>query len=185
MCYSAEVSFLTWGFGMMSAAILAFSGTPLRSFIFPLLVSQMQLIEGLRWKHAVDERLLAIAGKFQIFLQPVAAMIEGNFATKWILLYVVVQSLAELLFGKRDLTFKVQEDGHFKWNWLYDPNGPGATVPYQIALLFSTYFIFPVWIWAAGWGMYAYYYIKHRTYGTFGSLWCVSGNFLWIYYLLR
>ena len=186
MCYSAEVSFLTWGFGMMCAAILAYSGQPVKSFLFPLTVVQMQLIEGLRWINAVDERILAVAGKLAIYLQPISAMVEGSVATKWIALYAVIQALAELLYGKRDLTFKVQEDGHFKWNWIYDQSIlTSAWFPHHIALFIATYMILPTWVWAMGWGVYVYYYSRHWEYGTTGSLWCVIVNLMWIYYLLR
>lgn len=186
MCYSAEVSFLTWGFGMACAAVLAFTGQPVKSFLLPLVVTQMQLIEGLRWIGAVDERLLAVAGKLTIYAQPIAAMIEGNVATKWIALYAVVQTIAELLYGKRNLTFKLQEDGHFKWNWIYDRTiFPSAWLPYYIALLFASYMVLPLWVWVMTWGGYVYYYLRHWEYGTHGSLWCVFANLLWIYYLLR
>ena len=184
MCYSAEVSFMTWGFGMACAAFLYLTGHPVKSFLFPLVVTQMQLIEGLRWLNAVDERILSIAGKIQLYIQPIVGMIEGGMSANWIVAYAAIQTLAELLFGKRDLTFEVAEDGHFKWNWLYE-NVPLATLPYQVALLAVTYLLFPTWIWAIAYGVWGYYYLAHRQYGTMGSLWCVSANFLWIYYLLR
>jgi len=184
MCYSAEVSFATWGFGMLCAAVLAFSGTPIRSFLFPLIVTQMQLIEGLRWTNAVDERILAIAGKLELYLQPIAAMIEGQAATHWIALYAVAQGLMELLYGSRDLTFKVQCDGHFKWNWIHK-NGEYVAIPYLIALFVSTMMLFPVWVWASAWALLGYYTAEHWRFGTQGSLWCVAANLLWVYYLLR
>lgn len=34
--------------------------------VFPLVVTQMQLIEGLRWIHALDERILAVLGKIAL-----------------------------------------------------------------------------------------------------------------------
>ena len=109
MCYSAEVSFGTWTFGMLCAAILSQQGKP---YLFPLVVSQMQLVEGLRWIDAVDERLLSILGKLVLFAQPVAAFYEAK-KYAFILPYVVIQAISEFLYGSRDLRFVVAKDGHF------------------------------------------------------------------------
>jgi hypothetical protein len=184
MCYSAEVSFVTWGFGMMCAAILASSGQPVTSFLFPLVVTQMQLIEGLRWINALPDDILALLGKLTIYLQPLAAMVEGGVATKWMALYAVSQALTELLFGSRDLRFVVAGDGHFRWKWIESVGGI-AMVPYWIALALAAYVVLPLPVYAAMVGLLVYYNVKHWDYVTVGSLWCVSVNILWIYYLLR
>lgn len=183
MCYSAEVSFLTWGFGMAAAAVLAYLGKPVRSFLFPLVVSQMQLIEGLRWINAVDERFLALAGKLAIALQPAAAFYEAG-KTTFILPYLGAYALLEAFRGSRDLRFVVAEDGHLQWKWLFDPVSMDALL-YWVALLVSTSFLFFGYIGIFFLALFAYFYINHEEYETYGSLWCVWVNLLWIYYLLR
>lgn len=182
MCYSAEVSFLTWGFGMASALLLWSQGQPLKSFIFPLVVVQMQLIEGLQWMGAVDERLLAIAGKLAIYAQPVAGMVEAG-RMSWILPYVVLQGLLELLAGSRNLSFAVAEDGHLRWDWLDE--GSMTSIPYWVALFAVTYILYPPGVGLFFLGLLLYYGVKHWKYETWGSTWCVSVNLLWFYYLLR
>jgi hypothetical protein len=175
---------MTWGFGMVCAAFLAFTGQPVKSFLFPLVFVQMQLVEGLRWTKALPEDTLALLGKVTIYLQPLAAMVEGGVATKWMALYAVTQTLAELLFGSRDLRFVVAEDGHFRWKWLESLGGI-AMVPYWIALALAAYVALPLPVYTAMVGLLVYYIMNHWDYGTMGSLWCVSVNILWLYYLLR
>lgn len=184
MCYSAEVSFATWGFGMACAAFLYLTGHPVKSFLLPLVVVQMQLVEGLRWLKALPEPLLAWAGKLAIYAQPIAAMIEGGMPREWMVLYAVVQTVMEALFGSRDTRFVVADDGHFKWNWIWEAQY-FTTLPYALALLISTYVLVPFPLWAALWALYAFYTYHHNRYGTQGSLWCVAVNLGWLYYILR
>lgn len=183
MCYSAEVSFGTWAFGMVSAFILWIQDTPIQSFVFPLIVTQMQLVEGLRWIHAVDERLLAVLGKLVLLVQPAVAFVEAK-QYGFILPYVVIQAMTELVAGSRDLRFTVAEDGHFKWNWSFNPASVEA-LPYWIGLFLGTSFLYPRWVAVIMLGLLAYFYANHAQYNTYGSLWCVWVNLLWVYYLLR
>ncbi len=164
-------------------ACAMFLTKPLQSIAFPLVVTQMQLIEGLRWLNAVDERILAVLGKLTVYAQPVAAMVEANM-TAWILPYVVIQTLVEVLFGSRDLRFVVADDGHFEWRWIHD-NWEIVTLPYWIALAITTYLLYPLPIVLAGWSVLAYFISQHWQYKTSGSLWCVWANLVWLYYLLR
>lgn len=180
MCYSAEVSFGTWAFGMVCSFILSQQGKP---YLFPFVVSQMQLVEGLRWIEAVDERILAVLGKLVLFAQPVAAFYEAK-KYAFILPYIVVQAIVELLYGSRDLRFVVADDGHFAWKWSFDPASLEA-LPYWIGLVLGTYYLLPREVGAIMLGLLAYFYIYHAQYGTYASLWCVWVNLLWVYYMLR
>lgn len=180
MCYSAEVSFGTWGFGMICAYILAQEG---KAYLFPFVVSQMQLVEGVRWIGAVDERLLAVMGKLALFSQPIAAFYEAK-RYSFILPYIVIQSITEILYGSRDLRFVVADDGHFAWKWNFDPISAPA-LPYWIGLVLGTYFLLPREVAALMIALLTYFYIYHSQYGTYGSLWCVWVNLLWVYYMLR
>lgn len=180
MCYSPEVSFGTWIFGLIVSAYLYYNNKP---FLFPLVISQMQLIEGLRWIHAVDERVLAIAGKIALYLQPVAAFYEAG-KPSFILPYSIVQILNELIYGSRDLRFITAKDGHFEWKWSFDPISLQA-LPYWIGMFLGTYYILPPEIGLIMMGLFAYFYINHSKCNTYGSLWCVSVNILWIYYLFK
>ena len=183
MCYSAEVSFLTWGFGMASAVVLFLTGQPIRSFAFPLAVTQMQLIEGLRWINAIDERILAVLGKIAIAIQPVAAFYESG-KTGFIAPYIGLYALLEIVRGSRDLRFVVAEDGHLQWKWLFDPLSAEATL-YWVGLLVSTSFLLPRSVGLFFLALFVYFYMVHGKYETYGSLWCVWVNLLWIYYLAR
>ncbi len=183
MCYSAEVSFMTWGFGMACAAFLYSTGVPVKAFLFPLVFVQMQLVEGLRWIHAVDESLLAVAGKLVLYLQPAAALYEGGNRT-FIVPYLVAQAVLEALFGGRDLRFSIAGDGHFRWDWLGE-RSMLTMVPYWGMLAYGAYKLYPLPIFLGMTGLLGYYSAAHWTYGTAGSLWCVAANVLWIYYLLR
>jgi hypothetical protein len=183
MCYSAEVSFLTWAFGMSCAAFLASTGQPFVSFAFPLLVSQMQLVEGLRWIHALPEPLLAGLGKAVLYAQPAVALWEAK-QIAWIPLYVVSQAVIELLRGSRDTRFVVAKDGHLAWTWL-SPLDSVVNIPYWIALVAAAGILYPTWLNGILMTLLAYYLAMHYEYGTWGSLWCVSVNILWIHYLVR
>lgn len=180
MCYSPEVSFGTWSLGMLTAAYLFSQGKP---FLFPLVVSQMQLVEGLRWINAIDERVLAVAGKLALYSQPVAAFYEAG-RYSFILPYVVIQGFVELLDGSRDLRFVVAEDGHFEWKWNFDPISVQA-LPYWIGLVLGTFFLLDRAVAIFILGLFVYFYSNHAKYRTYGSLWCVWVNLLWVYYLLR
>lgn len=180
MCYSAEVSFGTWAFGMACSFILAQQG---KSFLFPFVVSQMQLVEGLRWIDAVDERILAVLGKLVLFAQPVAAFYESK-QYAFILPYIAIQSIVEFLYGSHDLRFVVAEDGHFEWKWSSNPVSLEA-LPYWIGLVLGSYYLLPREVVVLMVGLLAYFYVNHAEYGTYGSLWCVWVNLLWVYYMLR
>lgn len=178
MCYSPEVSFGTWIFGLLASLYLYYNNKP---FLFPLVVSQMQLVEGLRWIHAVDENILAIAGKVALYAQPIAAFYEAkNYS--FIIPYIVIQTISELLYGSRDLRFVTAKDGHFEWKWSVKPFS-FSLLPYWIGLILGTYFILSPGIGILMIGLLAYFYINHSKYNTYGSLWCVSVNLLWIYYI--
>lgn len=180
MCYSPEVSFGVWITGIITSLYLYMKGKP---FLFPLVVSQMQLVEGLRWINIFNERILAILGKIVLYAQPIAAFYEAK-KYSFILPYIIAQSLTELLYGSRDLRFIVAEDGHFTWKWIKNPLSI-ETIPYWIGLLLGASFILPTELSAILLGLLAYFYINHAKYNTYGSLWCVSVNILWIYYLFR
>jgi hypothetical protein len=178
MCYSPEVSFGTWIFGIVASVYLYQNKKP---FLFPLVVSQMQLIEGLRWIQLIDENILAILGKLVLYSQPVAALYEGK-QYSFILPYIIIQTFVELMYGSRDLRFVVAKDGHFEWKW---NKNEIEIIPYWIALLFGGSIILPRELGLFMLGLFAYFYINHAKYNTYGSLWCVSVNLLWIYYLFK
>ena len=180
MCYSAEVSFGTWGFGMICAVILAQEGKP---FLFPLVVSQMQLIEGLRWIGAADERLLALMAKIALLVQPAAAFYEAK-QYSFIFPYLVIQTLTEIAYGTRDMRFVLSDDGHFEWKWLFDPVSIQSLV-YWVGLLVAFYLVLSPEVYGIMMGLFAYFVIQHSQYNTTGSLWCVWANFMWVYYMLR
>ena len=183
MCYSAEVSFGTWAFGMLSALVLLQKGQSLQSIAFPLMVSQMQLVEGLQWIRAVDESTLAILGKLVLVLQPAAAFYEAK-KYSFILPYLVVQALVEFMYGSRDLRFVVAQDGHFDWKWNSDPMSV-QSLPYWIGLFLGASFLLPREVAFVMMALFAYFFVNHVEYNTYGSLWCVWVNLLWFYYLLR
>lgn len=183
MCYSPEVSFGTWAFGMLSAFVLLQKGKSLQSIAFPLIISQMQLVEGLQWIRAVDESTLAILGKIVLFLQPVAAFYEAK-KYSFILPYAIAYGAMEALYGSRDLRFVVAEDGHLEWKWNFDPASLEA-LPYWIGLVVGTYFILSGEIGLLMISLLVYFYAYHREYKTYASLWCVWVNLLWVYYLVR
>jgi ABC-type multidrug transport system permease subunit len=178
MCYSPEVSFGTWLIGIIASLYLYKNGKP---FLFPLVVSQMQLVEGLRWINVINEKILAILAKIVLYSQPVAAFYEAK-KFIYIIPYIIAQSITELLYGSRDLRFVVADDGHFSWKWIKNPVSI-ETLPYWIGLLAGGSFILPTNLSIILLGLFAYYYINHVKYNTHGSLWCVSVNILWIYYL--
>jgi hypothetical protein len=175
MCYSPEVSFGTWIFGIVASIYLYQNKKP---FLFPLVVSQMQLIEGLRWIQLIDENILAILGKLVLYSQPVAALYEAK-QYSFILPYILAQSFLEFMYGSRDLRFVVANDGHFEWKWIKTPFSI-ETIPYWIGLLLGP---LPKEVGVFMLGLLGYFYINHSKYNTYGSLWCVSVNLLWIYYL--
>lgn len=183
MCYSAEVSFGTWALGMLAALVLSQQGVPLQDMLFPFSVSQMQLVEGLRWTNAVDERILAVLGKLVLFSQPVAAFYEAK-QYEFILPYIAIQAVVEILYGSRDLRFVVAKDGHFEWKWNFVPSSLEA-LPYWIGLFLGASFLLPRWVAVVMMGLFVYFYLNHEEYNTYGSLWCVWVNLLWVYYLMK
>ena len=183
MCYSAEVSFGTWAFGMLSAFALLQKGQSIQSIAFPLVITQMQLVEGLQWIRAIDESTLAILGKLALSLQPVAMFYESK-KYGFILPYMVAYGMTELLYGSRDLRFTVAEDGHFQWKWGFDPISVQSAL-YWAGLLLGASLLLPLEVSALMLAIFVYFFFNHAEYETYGSLWCVWVNLLWIYYLLR
>lgn len=178
MCYSPEVSFTTWTIGIISSIYLFYQGKP---FIFPLVVSQMQLVEGLRWINIIDEKIIAILAKIVLFLQPVAAFVEAG-KYSYILPYVLAQTAATAAAGSRDFRFIVADDGHFEWKWITNVFSI-ETIPYWVGLVVGSSLIFSHGIGLLLLAFLAYFYINHKEYNTFGSLWCFSVNIMWIYYI--
>jgi hypothetical protein len=183
MCYSPEVSFGIWAFGMLSALTLVTNGQSVQSIAFPLMITQMQLVEGLQWIRAVDESTLAILGKLVLVLQPAAAFYEAK-QYSLILPYIAIQALVEFMYGSRDLRFVIAEDGHFAWRWNSDPMSL-QSLPYWIGLFLGASFILPREVSLVMMSLFVYFFVNHREYETYGSLWCVWVNLLWVYYLLR
>ena len=183
MCYSPEVSFGTWAFGMLSAFALLQKGQSLQSIMFPLVITQMQLVEGLQWIRAVDESTLAILGKLVLFLQPLAAFYEAK-KYAFVLPYVIAYGVMEALYGSRDLRFVVAEDGHLEWKWNFDPISVAA-VPYWIGLFVGASFLLPREVSLGMMALFVYFFVNHAQYKTYGSLWCVWVNLLWVFYLVR
>jgi hypothetical protein len=180
MCYSPEVSFGTWLVGIIASVYLYQNKKP---FLFPLVVAQMQLVEGLRWIQLIDENILAILGKIVLYSQPIAAFYEAK-KYSFIFPYILIQSFVELFYGSRDLRFIIADDGHFEWKWIKSPFSI-ETIPYWIGLLLGASFILSKEVGGLMFGLLAYFYINHSKYNTYGSLWCVSVNLLWIYYLFK
>lgn len=180
MCYSPEVSFGVWIAGIIASIYLYQKGKP---FLFPLVVSQMQLVEGLRWINAFNEQPLAILGKIVLYAQPIAALYEAK-QYSFLLPYLITLLLVEWLFGSRDLRFVMAEDGHFSWKWIKSPFSI-ETVPYWIGLVVGASYLLPPEMSLLMFGLLGYFYVHHNKYNTYGSLWCVWVNILWIYYLLR
>jgi hypothetical protein len=111
----------------------------------------------LRWIKVVDERVLAVLGKFVLYSQPVAAFYEAK-RYSFILPYIVIQSITELIYGSRDFRFLVAKDGHFEWKWIKSPLSI-ETIPYWIGLLLGGSFIFPMEIFILMAGLFTYFYI--------------------------
>lgn len=178
MCYSPEVSFGTWGIAIISSIYLF---AKRRQFLFPLVVSQMQLAEGLRWINAADDRSIAIFAKFVLLCQPIAALYESKLYSL-ILPYIAAQSLCTFAFGSNDFRFEVARDGHFEWKWIRGLFSI-ELAPYWIGLLIGTYTLIPLGLGLLLSSLFLFYYLNYAQYKTVGSLWCVSVNVMWIYYL--
>lgn len=133
MCYSAQISLLTFSIGFGFSALLTQSGLKFHRLLgwFLGYVSLMQLIEYLLWNHQICDdynKSISILGMVLNHLQPVIlAILTGSFYFKQIpvLIGVVIAYLTVIipysLQFTSDLQCSMQQcgstDPHIVWNW--------------------------------------------------------------------
>lgn len=174
MCFSFEVSILTYIFGMLSAFIIGFK----KELILPIVFTQMQLIEGLIWKFPQYNYILSILAFLIIFIEPIASIISYSTNYYMIIFYLI---LTPYIFNNTDkFITTIGRNGHLRWNWL-DLNW------IQI-ILFAFFLLYPIKN-ILGLIFTIFILVISLYYGyndqTFGTNFCYWINLIWIYLLIK
>jgi len=209
MCFSAEVSIITFIIGMIGSFLCINLGTVTDKIIgyFFGFVALMQLIEFLLWRHQKCDtynKVISILGMLLNHLQPVVLALlvlffNKNIKEKWIiylilfvyLIVIIPYSIQFIRSGDFDCTLKdIKEDSHLVWNW----NGMNMSsivyVIFTLSMALISVFGLPNLTQGILMGILVVVSFVTSIFlypnKAVGALWCFYTVFiLFIYYLLR
>ncbi len=211
MCFSAEVSLLTFSIGIIfSILIFQFNEPSYKIFAgYLFYISFMQLIEFLLWTHQVCDdynRRTSIAGMFLSHLQPIVLailMVSFYKQSSNMKLYILVMSILYLIFiipysmkylkdESVQCTLK-KNNPHLIWNWTIMGNDTKiAYILYFLSVTTLLLFGIPdkklayIFTILHSFTLITSYMFYSRPY--FGSIWCFYGAlappFIFLYKIL-
>jgi hypothetical protein len=210
MCFSAEVSLLTFSIGVIfSILIFQFNEPSYKIFaVYLFYISFMQLIEFLLWTHQVCDdynRNTSIAGMFLSHLQPIVLailMVTFYKQSSNMKLYILVISILYLIFiipysikflKDESIQCTLKKDNpHLIWNWTNNHNAKLAYMFYFISVTTLLLFGIPdrklayIFTFLHSLTLLTSYLFYSRPY--LGSIWCFYGSlappFIFLYKIL-
>jgi hypothetical protein len=206
MCFSAEISIITFIVGIIGSLLCISLGKPVDKILgyFFIFVSLMQGIEYLLWNHQKCDnynRFLSILGMVLNHLQPIVLGLlilyfNKNVSTKimyiimFLYLCAIIPYSIQFLNNKNlECTIKTTKNKHLLWNWnsMFFSN-----IIYPIFLLtlclliyfgLNRYKFIAILVALISFGTSYFFYYKE---GVMGSLWCFYILFItYIYYILN
>jgi hypothetical protein len=209
MCFSSEVSLITFLIGIIGAYLCISLKTNTDKIIgyFFGFVALMQLIEFLLWNHQICDnynKFLSIIGMVLNHLQPIVIgllvlFFNKKIKHKWIIytilvIYIIViipYSLQFIQSGDFDCTLKnTKQNSHLIWNWNGMYMAQFVYVIFTLSMALISIFGFPVLNFGIGMAFVVVISFVSSIFlypqKAVGALWCFYTVFiLFIYYLLR
>jgi len=209
MCFSAEVSIITFLIGIIGAFLCIQLNTKVDKIIgyFYGFVALMQLIEYLLWMHQKCDnynKFLSIIGMLLNHLQPIVLGLlvlyfNENNKNKWIiylilLVYIIIivpYSLQFIQSGDFDCTLKDdKQNSHLIWNWNNMNMSSFVYIIFALSLALISIFGFPNLKYGILMAVIAVVTFTSSIVlypaKAIGALWCFYTIFIiFIYYLLR
>lgn len=210
MCFSAEVSLLTFSIGVIfSILIFQFNEPSYKIFaVYLFYISFMQLIEFLLWTHQVCDdynRNTSIAGMFLSHLQPIVLailMVTFYKQSSNMKLYILVISILYLIFiipysikflKDESIQCTLKKDNpHLIWNWTNNHHAKLTYMFYFISVTTLLLFGIPdrklayIFTFLHSLTLLTSYLFYSRPY--LGSIWCFYGSlappFIFLYKIL-
>lgn len=202
MCWNSQVSLNTFLFATFAAIFGYINGFDKKLILFFYVFSLIQFIEYMLWNNLnnkVMNMFLSNIGYIVILLEPYFSInILDRSKLKNILyiiytIYIIIAVyLCYITYG--DSRTIIGKNGHLEWKWLPDTK----TLIRKIAwVVWFTIFFIPLVIKTLEnkskylviliFGLFTtvmsfYYYF---SYGTFGSMWCWSANFVWLFVIFK
>ena len=207
MCFSAEISIITFIIGIIGSLLCISLGKPVDKILgyFFIFVSLMQGIEYLLWNHQKCDnynRFLSILGMVLNHLQPIVLGLlilyfNKNVSTKiiyiimFLYLCAIIPYSIQFLNNKNlECTIKTTKNNHLLWNWNSMFLNNQIYLIFLLILCLLIYFGFPnkykfiaILVALISFGSSHFFYYKE---GVMGSLWCFYILFItYIYYILN
>lgn len=169
MCWSAKVSFESFGLGFIGIIIAYLTGSSPSMLLFFASIVFMQLVEGIVWAYGEDPDVnfySSIGASALLMLQPVAAILAVSpeqYKAPLLIGYLVLGSFVELIERSADpRTLREQykmevdpkaassnETPHLQWRWI-DPTPWGSLFIYFtflfVPLLLSKQYEFVIFV---------------------------------------
>ena len=205
MCFSAEISLITFIVGIIGSLLCISLGKPIDKIIgyYFIFVSLMQCIEYLLWNHQKCDnynRFLSILGMVLNHLQPIVLGLlilyfNKNVSTKimyiimFLYLCIIIPYSIQFLNNKKlECTIKTSKNHHLIWIWNNMFFAYKIYLIFLLTLCFLIYFGFPnrykfiaILVTLISFGTSQFFYYKE---GVMGSLWCFYILFItYIYYI--
>lgn len=191
MCWSAEVSILTYVFNLVGCCVAWYSRmVPINVILFLNFTALIQLVEFFLWislDKPVMNTAVSYIGLVLILLQPFVSVYlftEGRLRIFLLILYSILTLI--WLPGQKVKPFtKISDvDSHLEWNWF-------DGFPRLFAYIWMTFFTLPILynrqylllfsaITTLAMSLFQFY-----RGDTWKSLWCWSSNFTWLFFYAK
>ena len=202
MCWNPDISINTFLLGALTLCFIYYSNTYTKYhtpifdnrwfYVFTFLVILMQLVEYFIWKNIDIKRtnnFYSLIGWIILILQPAALIMMvkekdiRNNLLFYYTLFVIFFNIVKI--NSKNTITTVSQNGHLLWNFvIFSGYEYIYMVIYMFFYLFSAYlinlhlFLFLITFFTAS-------FIINFKDKTWGSMWCWSSNFVWIYFIIR
>jgi hypothetical protein len=148
MCWNAEVSFKSFGLGIIGIIIAFVTGSSPSMLLFFASIVFMQFIEGIVWTYGSNPDInfySSLSASGLLFLQPIASILAiapGQYKVPMLFSYVVLGWISEVIDHRSDPRslreqYRIEEGKHLIWKWL-DP------IPWRSLAIYFTFLIGPL-----------------------------------------
>jgi len=148
MCWNAEVSFQSFGIGLIGIIVASNTGFSPSMLIFFATIVFMQLIEGMVWTYGSNPDInfyASLSAAALLMIQPIASILAvspGQYKIPMLLSYVVLGLISQLIDHKTDPRslreqYRMVGTPRLHWKWL-DP------IPWESLAVYFIFLIGPL-----------------------------------------
>ena len=145
MCWNAEVSFQSFGIGLIGIIVASNMGTSPSMLLFFATIVFMQLIEGIVWTYGSNPDInfyASVSAAALLMIQPIASILAiapTSYISPMIISYIVMGLITHLIEHKTDPRslreqYRMVGTPHLHWKWL-DPIPWASLTVYFIFLI--------------------------------------------------